>query len=1085
MSSRVSPSTSRFKKAVLLFAALLVVAAVLGVLWWQDGPRRLLEQRLQEALGLDVSISAWSLDGSDTYRVEGLGLRSSGGDEDLRFTLDVEQVHVVASIEELLTQSIRELRLKGAHLSLILPEAPLPDDGPAAATGRIEQFELVGLGVSVCRSDDAGSPAACRRRPTASLTGQVHGTALGGPAPTLELELTSSEASTRPVHGVLDLMDLPEVLLQDARVQVQLRSQDTPDACGNAGSPLRLRTQVDAGEIRLKAGGLDVTGKPLRIDGELALDPETVAPIAAATGPEPDRAGPLLCRFETSLDQLQLRSPDLLEAVELADLRLGSGGELTGADWKGGSIELTDGTAPLPWPVPLDKLAAASVRLRAARLSPWLAALGPSAPPLDGHFDLHLHLPTDDLWTGRIDLEATQPMTTETDDGPAYQLSWSSPFRIEPDAVVLPDGRLQGAVAMAPLPPVDIAGTSRIRIPFDSNGTELPIEARFELPRLTSSNDASGVIVELGSATVRSTETLPILDLEWQAPVDGLLQWSADVWPGDVSGLAVQGDLKLDGTVSADFAPGRVLDGELTVESFGSSNAAGDRVLDGLGLSTDLNLDRRTDAGDRLFVKAEGQSSGFLVLWETLFADLSQLTVPFDVELGAPWPGSSAGDLSLRTSFQPTGAPRVDFDADLRPNGDLEARLVAASQNLAPFYETVAGPLLGLIDPDSDGAPTSSMQGKATVELDLSRPVSSSDAGLSLRGRIDLEDLAVTHPKLELRGFTMSLPLHLEHPSPSPAFPWTRNGGEPSPWTGSPQEGDLGWQEAVVLGIPVSAVHSDLLLQGDRLRIDQPLILDLLGGRVEAKALTAEDLLSDDPQARLDLRLDGLSLAALTESRGLPSIDGRLDGDLRDVTVTRSRLKTSGGGTLALLGGTVQLRDISGSEILTEYPRLRVSADLDGIDLAQLTGRFDVGQVTGLLDGRIDRCELFHGVPTTFEAELRTRKQKGVSQTVDVKAVKNLTILGTGQGGAHIFDRGVQRFLSHYRYSALGVRVRLRDDVLFLEGLERRGDKELFLKGGFPFGIDIVNARPGQTVSFQTMVGRLQSLDFGAVDIER
>ena len=47
-----------------------------------------------------------------------------------------------------------------------------------------------------------------------------------------------------------------------------------------------------------------------------------------------------------------------------------------------------------------------------------------------------------------------------------------------------------------------------------------------------------------------------------------------------------------------------------------------------------------------------------------------------------------------------------------------------------------------------------------------------------------------------------------------------------------------------------------------------------------------------------------------------------------------------------------------------------------------------------------------------------------------------------------------------------------------MRGLERRGDRELFVKGRLPFPIDIVNAQPGRTVSFRAMRDRLGNVDF-------
>ena len=54
----------------------------------------------------------------------------------------------------------------------------------------------------------------------------------------------------------------------------------------------------------------------------------------------------------------------------------------------------------------------------------------------------------------------------------------------------------------------------------------------------------------------------------------------------------------------------------------------------------------------------------------------------------------------------------------------------------------------------------------------------------------------------------------------------------------------------------------------------------------------------------------------------------------------------------------------------------------------------------------------------------------------------------------------------------------LTNDVFLMRGLERRGEKELFMKGRLPFPIDIVNAQPGRTVSFRAMRERIGNVDF-------
>ncbi len=174
---------------------------------------------------------------------------------------------------------------------------------------------------------------------------------------------------------------------------------------------------------------------------------------------------------------------------------------------------------------------------------------------------------------------------------------------------------------------------------------------------------------------------------------------------------------------------------------------------------------------------------------------------------------------------------------------------------------------------------------------------------------------------------------------------------------------------------------------------------------------------------------------------------------------------------MEIFDGEVEVRDISGEDVLTRFPKLSLSADFHDVDLGALTRRLDFGEMTGTLQGTVEDLELFRGVPVRFSARLETTRREGVPRTVDVKAINNITILGTGQQ-ANIFDRGIRSFFNHYTYERLGVTLRLDRDVLLLRGRP-------------PLRIDVVNAQPGKTVSFQTMVGRLKSLDFARATTER
>jgi hypothetical protein len=198
------------------------------------------------------------------------------------------------------------------------------------------------------------------------------------------------------------------------------------------------------------------------------------------------------------------------------------------------------------------------------------------------------------------------------------------------------------------------------------------------------------------------------------------------------------------------------------------------------------------------------------------------------------------------------------------------------------------------------------------------------------------------------------------------------------------------------------------------------------------------------------------------------------------VRLDAKTLLVEGGSEVSVFGGKVRLAEISGEEVLTRFPKLRLSAEVEGIDLGRVTRTFDFGEVTGIVRGYVRDLRLFRGVPVSFEAAIQSVPTKGVKQSVNLKAVRNLTILGTG---AHIspLDRGLQRFFDKYTYAELGIWMQLDNDVFLLRGTAgKRDGRELFVRGKLPFPINIVNAQPGKTVSFSSMVERLKSVDLSA-----
>ncbi len=508
------------------------------------------------------------------------------------------------------------------------------------------------------------------------------------------------------------------------------------------------------------------------------------------------------------------------------------------------------------------------------------------------------------------------------------------------------------------------------------------------------------------------------------------------------------------------------LAGPVRLESAGFVSADGSRVVEGLASRWQVAV--HGAPGQPIEAEGSGSLGGFLLLWNTFFGDFTDVEAALEARARIevehrPW------RLEVESSLP--GGPIVE--ATLDGGGDAwNYALSLDDTDLAGTHRRYLGPLL------EEPLGRLELGGKLAARLrGHLRPGEPAGAPTvwSVIGGVELQDLELVSGggQATVAGLDLDLPLDLRRrPTGQLELSGPRLGGR------------LAFERLAVRGLELPPTESDLWVEADSVGLEKAIALEVLGGGLTLERLTLRELLRPSRHLESGIALAGIRLERISDELGLLPLEGELSGRLTGVRLSPSLLAVDGGGELEVFGGTVAVHGISGEDVLSRFPKLEFSADFRDLDLGALTRRIDFGEMTGVLQGKIEKLELFRGVPVRFSAHLETVEREGVPRTVDVKAVNNITILGTGQR-AGVLDRGIQRFFNRYTYERLAVDMRLDRDVLLLRGLENRGGKELFLRGRLPFRIDVVNAQPGRTVSFQAMVGRLKSLDFARARTER
>lgn len=960
-----------------------------------------------------------------------------------------------------------EAALRARRAEAVAGESLLPLEGPSLSATAVSQpggdlrFELTpelsGLREARIEGTWGGDPAAL-----AELEARLSGLDLEAWLPALgllpagwelqgtaDVELTGSPQGglTYRASATLPRLHLPGagggLTARGAEIEVNGETRFEPgDELAGRG-PLRLELRLRELAGALPGGGSTAGPVPpqlspasLVVDGDLAFGRETA--LEGRLELRPGALGHLTARGALSAAPEGPPTGDLdwhwrdLSLAALTDLAAGAGYLPFGDPRVSGTLE-AQGTlrGTLEAPAVTASLAFADLALAtgvAAASSPQGRGTDPEQPQSQA-------------WTfafPKAGLEA----------------SWKGPGR--PVEVALPE--LTGILAAPGLPAAEVS--------LRAEGSLSPGDGSFRLRDGVLSSPGLGTLAaagtwtpeEGGRASLRLADAEPGRWLAFLAPVlgDPLAGYSLS---GSI-GTAVEARLGAAGDWTAE--------GTATLAG-GFSSDDGSRVAEGIGAQ--LEIEARRPAGAAVEARARGSLGGFQVLWGTLFADYSGVQADLDLEASltpaedgaAAWQGRLAASLPAGPSLEATLAggvtETVTYGAALRVD-DLGATL----------DRYLRGPAAGSV------AAIDELRTAGALQVRLDGVVSPERT--TARGQVEIRELAAATGDggLEVHGLDLDLPVDLILERPA-------DGGEPT-LSGGEGLGSLRFESLTAAGIRFPATATALAVRADTLELEQAVTVPFLGGSLTFRELALADLARETRHLASALELDGVSLARATESLGLLPLEGELRGTFPRVRVGDGSFRMEGDGTFQVFGGSLTVRDISGRDILSSYPRVSFSAEFDGFDLAQITHTFDFGEMTGIVRGSLSDCQLFGGVPVRLRGRIETVERKGVPRTISVKAINNIAIVGTGSR-VTVLDRGIHRLFDHYTYSALGVEMQLAQDRFLLRGLESRGDRELFLKGRLPFRIDVVNVQPGKTVSFSTMLERLDSLDFAAATTEQ
>lgn len=282
----------------------------------------------------------------------------------------------------------------------------------------------------------------------------------------------------------------------------------------------------------------------------------------------------------------------------------------------------------------------------------------------------------------------------------------------------------------------------------------------------------------------------------------------------------------------------------------------------------------------------------------------------------------------------------------------------------------------------------------------------------------------------------------------------------------------LAWQTLALSKLPFGAASAHFKSDAGALMLTAPTQIPLLGGDFLLQKLTWWPNADRQDRVEAGFAVADIDMSALCKLFGWPAFSGTLGGAVPGLHYKGDKILLEGGLSLHVFDGFVDVTSLSLTHPFGVAPTLAANIDLRQLDLAQLTGVFDFGSITGSLDGKIAGLNLVNWMPVAFDATLRADNGGRISQ----RALKSLTEVGGGGIAAGLQGMALN-FFKTFGYSRIGLTCVLRAQVCTMGGIDTQTDGYTIVEGsGLPH-ISVIGHQ--REVDWPTLVDRLKAATEG------
>ena len=488
----------------------------------------------------------------------------------------------------------------------------------------------------------------------------------------------------------------------------------------------------------------------------------------------------------------------------------------------------------------------------------------------------------------------------------------------------------------------------------------------------------------------------------------------------------------------------------VTVSGGGLSSQDGTKAAQGVQTDADITFGYASGP-ERLEFSMHSTLSGGEFLWGTYYADFSGDTAKADASGDFSFSGEKPFTFSAGTDLFGAGSVRVSGLGHIgEQNISIDAKDIALQKLSAIFFDAYLkqniASLAGL-----------GVAGSASLGVKIHRKSFQTD--LSGLIAIDAASLTIPAQKVVISGLHLNLPFGLGYPKAMSSDEATR--------------GLFEIKSAEKDRIRMHDVSIPILLSRNNLRMPEDAVIHVARGDVIITGFAADDILSPGRKISCGFRINNVNLRPIQRSFTLSPITGTISSYYPKVEYYRDALTADGSTKVAIFGGEIEMGDVSIERLFSASRKIDADISFKNINLEQATEKIAIGKITGIIQGSLRGFEMEYGQPTRFVLDIDSVDTSGVSQSISVEAIQNISIIGTGVGMSGVLNRGIMSFFKDYPYSRIGIQAKLENDAFTVRGKIRSGSKEYLVKRGFLRGVDVVNQNPDNKISFKDMQERL------------